>query len=75
MAAVDGDSFGETVGIENHDGSLGVAWYQQSTTAVESNSALRFSPIVEGEIDWDSDGYLACEDCDDTDVALHDTCP
>ena len=73
-ASSDIDGLGETVGIENHDGTLGSAWYQQSVTAAEVSTALRFSPYVAGEIDYDSDGYLACEDCDDTDDQVTGPC-
>ena len=65
MASTDPDGDPETVGIEDRWGILGTVWYQLTTNALETNSALRFSPVTLTEYDYDSDGAMACEDCDD----------
>ena len=75
LAETDPDPWPETVGIENQDGTLGSAWYNQTTThESETGTALRFSPYDAGEIDYDNDTYLACADCDDTDDQITGPC-
>ena len=56
-----------SVGIESTDGQYAVSHANLSTTLTETGNALRFEPALETEYDYDNDGQLACEECDDLD--------